>query len=120
MPFSETLKSIVESVEGGLGAIIMADDGIAIDEYFLDDAGMDLNLMAVEYASLLKEVKRTAEVLKTGGLEEMTVNTGRSQIIVRIVNDDLFIALILGQDGNYGKGRYLLRREVFGLRERLS
>lgn len=120
MPFSETLKSIVESVEGGLGAIIMADDGIAIDEYFLDDAGMDLNLMAVEYASLLKEVKRTAEVLKTGGLEEVAVNTGRSHVILRIIDDELFIALILGQDGNFGKGRYLLRREAFGLRERLS
>ena len=120
MPFSETLKSIVESVEGSLGAIIMADDGIAIDEYFLDDTGMDLNLLAVEYAALLREVKRTAEVLKTGELEEMAVNTGRSQVIVRIIGDDLFIALILGQDGNYGKGRYLLRREAFGLRERLS
>ncbi|GLI37051.1 roadblock/LC7 domain-containing protein [Geobacter hydrogenophilus] len=120
MPFSETLKSIVESVEGGLGAIIMADDGIAIDEYFLDGAGMDLNLMAVEYASLLKEVKRTADVLKTGMLEELAVNTGQSRVIVRIINDELFIALILGRDGNYGKGRYLLRREVSGLRERLS
>lgn len=120
MPFSETLKSIVESVEGGLGAVIMADDGIAIDEYLLDGSGMDLNLMAVEYASLLKEVKRTADVLKTGALEEMAVNTGRSQVIVRTINDELFIALILGQDGNCGKGRYLLRREVFGLRERLS
>lgn len=120
MPFSETLKSIVESAEGSLGAIIMAEDGIAIDEYFLDDAGMDLNLMAVEYAALLREMKRTAEVLKAGGLEEVTVNTARSQVIVRIISDDLFIALILGQDGNHGKGRYLLRREAFGLRERLS
>ncbi len=120
MPFRETLKGIVESVEGGLGVTIMGYDGIAIDEYFLENVGVDLHLMAVEYASLLKEVKRTAEVLKSGGLEELAVNTGRVRVIVRVINDDLFIALTLDHDGNYGKGRFLLRREVHALRENLS
>lgn len=120
MPFRDTLKGVLESVEGGLGVIIMGYDGIAIDEYFLDNAGLDLNLMTVEYASLIKDVRHTADILKVGGLEEMTVNTARSRVIMRTINDDLFLALILSPDGNYGKGRYLLRREAFGLNERLS
>lgn len=120
MPFRETLKGIVESVEGGLGVIIMGYDGIAIDEYFLEGAGMDLNLLAVEYASLLKDVKHTADILKAGGLEEMAVNTAQSCVIMRTINDDLFLALILSRNGNYGKGRYLLRREAYGLNDSLS
>ncbi|QSV44678.1 roadblock/LC7 domain-containing protein [Geobacter benzoatilyticus] len=120
MPFRDTLKGIVESVEGGLGVIIMGYDGIAIDEYFLDNAGLDLNLMTVEYSSLLKDVRHTADILKAGGLEEMAVNTARSRVIMRTINDDLFLALILSHDGNYGKGRYLLRRDAYGLNDRLS
>ncbi|RNC69852.1 MAG: roadblock/LC7 domain-containing protein [Desulfuromonadales bacterium] len=120
MPFRETLKGIVESVEGGLGAVIMGYDGIAIDEYIRNDETMDLHLMAVEYATIMKEVCRTVEVLKTGEMEEMTVNTGRSRVIVRIINDAFFLLLTLAPEGNYGKGRYLLRRDALALRDSLS
>lgn len=120
MPFRETLRGIVEYVEGGLGATIMGYDGIAIDEYLKEDAGMDLHLMAVEYATVVKEVKRAADVLATGAIEELTVNTAACRVIVRIINDDFFLILSLAQDGNCGKGRYLLRREAPALRESLS
>jgi predicted regulator of Ras-like GTPase activity (Roadblock/LC7/MglB family) len=33
MPFKGILKSLVEQVEGGQGAVIMGYDGIPIDEY---------------------------------------------------------------------------------------
>ncbi|AJE02907.1 roadblock/LC7 domain-containing protein [Geobacter pickeringii] len=120
MPFREALKGIVESVEGGLGAVIMGYDGIAIEQYHRDDTGMDLNLMAVEYATVIKEVKRTVEVLDTGEMEEVSVNTGQTRIIVRAINDDLFLLLTLHHDGNYGKGRYLLRRAAPEFRVTLS
>lgn len=120
MPFSQTLRGIVEDVEGGLGAVIMAYDGIAIDEYLKEDTGMDLHLMAVEYATVLKEVKRTVEVLGTGEMEEMTVNTERTTVVVRVIDEDLFLFLALDRDGNHGKGRYLLRREAPELRASLS
>lgn len=120
MPFREALKGIVESVEGGLGAVIMGYDGIAIEQYLRDDTGMDLNLMAVEYATVIKEVKRTVEVLDTGEMEEVSVNTGQTRIIVRAINDDLFLVLTLHRDGNYGKGRYLLRRAAPEFRASLS
>lgn len=120
MPFRETLRGIVEDVEGGLGAVIMGYDGIAIDEYLKQDAGIDLHLLAVEYATVMKEVRRTVEVLGTGDMEEMTVNTGRTTVVVRILGEDLFLFLALDRDGNHGKGRYLLRREAPGLAASLS
>ncbi|WP_298271298.1 roadblock/LC7 domain-containing protein [Geobacter sp.] len=120
MPFRETLKELVESVDGGLGAVIMGYDGIAIDQFLVDDAGMDLHLMAVEYATVIREVKRTVDVLGTGDMEEVTVNTGQTRIIVRTINDDLFLLLTLHHDGNCGKGRYLLRRAAPLLHDSLS
>ena len=40
--------------------------------------------------------------------------------VVRGVSDDFFVALVMEADGNYGKGRYLLKRDVWKLREALQ
>ena len=120
MSFRETLKELVEEVEGGLGAILMGYDGIAIDEYILAGSDFDISLLAVEYATLMKEIRRTVEVLQSGDFEELAVATGELRVVVRVVNDEFFVVLIIDRDGNYGKGRYLLRRSVPGLRAALS
>lgn len=120
MPFKETLQTVVENVGGGVGAVIMGYDGIEIDAYIREDGCLDLQLLAVEYATVLKEVKKTVEVLKSGDMEEVTVATGLYRVLVRAINDEFFVVLILTNDGNYGKGRYLLKREVPALLEGLQ
>ena len=109
MSFRTTLKDIVETTEGGLAAVLMGFDGIAIEEYLKEDPGYDLQLLAVEYATLLKEIRRTVELLRTGSLEEVSITTELARTIVRPVGQDFFLALVLRCDGNFGKGRYLLR-----------
>ena len=121
MSFRDIIKDIVEQVDGGIGAVILGYDGIAIDEYLKEhDENFDIQLLAVEYATLLKEVKRTVEVLKTGEMEEVNIGTGKSCIIIRVINDEFFIVLALRSDGNFGKGRYLLKRYLPDLRTRLQ
>jgi predicted regulator of Ras-like GTPase activity (Roadblock/LC7/MglB family) len=112
------LQEIVEKVGGGVGALIMGYDGIAIEEYILA-SDFDVQLMAVEYVNVMKEVKRSLDVLKTGDLEEILISTEQSRIIIRSICEDYFIMLTLNGDGNYGKGRYLLKREIPRLREEL-
>ena len=112
MSFKECLREIVENVSGGVGAVIMGYDGIAIDEYLPETGPFDLQLMAVEYANLLKEIKRTVDVLKTGDMEEVSVTTASARVLFRVINDEFFLALVITADGNYGKGRFLLRREA--------
>jgi predicted regulator of Ras-like GTPase activity (Roadblock/LC7/MglB family) len=111
MDLKKTLKAIVDNVGGGIGAVIMGYDGIPIEEYILDGI-IDVQVVAVEYVNVMKEVKRTIEVLKTGEMEEILITTGESRIIIRSICDDFFIMLALDGDGNYGKGRYLLKRET--------
>lgn len=113
-----SLQGIVEKVGGGVGALIMGYDGIPIEEYILASA-FDVQLMAVEYVNVMKEVKRSIDVLKTGELEEILISTELSRIIIRSICEDYFIMLTLNGDGNYGKGRYLLKREIPQLREEL-
>ena len=112
MSFREILKGLVYNVAGGQGAVIMGYDGIPIDEFIREDVPLDVQLLSVEYATLLKEIKRTIDVLKTGEMEEISITTGLSRVLVRPVTQDFFIVLVLDKEGNFGKGRYLLKREA--------
>ena len=115
--FSKILKRIVEETGGGVGAVLMGYDGIAIDQFFSPDEDIDLHMVVVEYSNVLKEIRKTAEILS---LEEITIRTDRFIIVIRMLNEEYFVALIIGRDGNFGKGRYLLTREGFRLIEALS
>jgi len=118
--FAEVLQGIVEGTGGARGAILMGYDGIAIDQHFKRSEGVDLSLIAVEYSNVLKEIRRTAEILDTGAMEEVAVKTENLMVIIRTLTSDYFIALVMDRDGNFGKGRYLLVREAPRLREALA
>lgn len=120
MSLRDSLNSIVQSVEGSLAAIIMAYDGIPIDEVAVEQSEFDMQLLTVEYATVLKEIKRAVEVIKMGDLEEVSISTSCTCIVVRVLNDDLFSALILSRGGNIGKGRYMLKLKSFEMLRELS
>ena len=110
--FAELLRNIVEKTEGGVGAVLMGYDGIAIDQYFYPVDDVDLQLVSVEYANILKEIRNTIEVLSTGAMEEVSVKTSRFHVILRALGPEYFVALTVRADGNFGKGRYLLMKDA--------
>lgn len=109
MSLKDILAGITRRVEGCRAVVVMASDGIPIDEVVVDREGLDLQLLTVEYASILKEVKRVMELLKVGSTQELCVTSDRVLILVRVLSEDLFVIQLLDRDGNLGKGRYLLR-----------
>lgn len=120
MSLRDTLTEIVKNVEGGIAAIIMAYDGIPIDEVVVTQTEFDLQLLTVEYATVLKEIKRAVEVIKVGEMEEVSIATGQVRVAMRVLNDELFLVLVMSKDGNFGKGRYLLRIKSPELIEELA
>jgi len=116
--FERILQDIVEEADG-YSAVLMGYDGLAVAQYDRPCEAGDLNLFAVEYANVLKEMKDAVAILNTGDIEEVTVRTERFQVIIRALNEDYFVILTMACNGNYGKGRYLLSREAFRLREEL-
>ncbi|ABA89369.1 GTPase-activating protein, putative [Syntrophotalea carbinolica DSM 2380] len=118
--FKNILQDIVEQSGGGISSAVMGYDGIAIDQYEKPCEGIDLQLIAVEYANVLKEVKRTVEILETGDMEEVAIRTERFTVLIRALTDEYFVTLTLGRNGNFGKARYMLAKESFRLREALA
>lgn len=118
--FINILERIVEETGGGIGAVLMGYDGIAVDQYFAAGEQLDLQMIAVEYANVLKEIRKTAEILNVGDMEEVSIKTERFHIVVRIITSEYFVAMALRRDGNFGKARYLLTRETGNLIAALS
>ncbi len=120
MSLRSSLNTILNSVDGTLAAVVMAYDGIPIDEISVEQSEFDMQLLSVEYASVLKEIKRAVEVIKAGDLEEVSIATTQTRVVVRVLNNDLFAALIMKHDGNFGKGRYLLKLKSYEIARELS
>lgn len=107
--FNEVVSEIVESVSGGRAAVIMARDGIPIADYAKSGETLDIQTVGIEYTNVLDEIKKASEVLQAGKFEELTVNSESLLLVIRLITDEYFIALAMTPEGNYGKGRYLLR-----------
>ena len=112
------LDTIVGGVTGGQAAVLMDFDGIPIDVYGHNDE-TDAETLGMELSVVLKEIRKVAQQLEAGATEEVTVRTERFTTVVRIIDDNYFLALALTPEGNLGKARYLLRLYAPKLREEL-
>lgn len=120
MSYKDYLKSLAERVDGSLATIIMGYDGIPIDEYFVQATPFDLQLLVVEYANLLRDIRKTVDLLENGNMQEVSIASDKLRVLVRVISEEFFLVLVLAADGNYGKGRYLLSREALKLRDELK
>jgi predicted regulator of Ras-like GTPase activity (Roadblock/LC7/MglB family) len=107
--FNSRLENAVTGVAGSYAAILMGFDGIAVDSYVADGSDTDIETIGMEFSVLLNEVRKAASQLDAGSAREMTIRTEKISTILRSVNEDYFVAITLGPDGNLGKARYLLR-----------
>jgi predicted regulator of Ras-like GTPase activity (Roadblock/LC7/MglB family) len=110
MSFRAHLESVVNQVDGALACSVMGFDGISVETFQRDEAGeFELSGAWVEYANLLTQLKNAADVLRTGVVTELSVNSEKVLTIIRMVSPEYFLVLALKAEGNYGKGRYVLR-----------
>lgn len=107
--FREMLQDLVERTDGATAGLLMASDGIAIDQYSKVEGPFDVESVGMEYTVVLKGMQRAAEMLDTGATNEMSVKTERLTTVIRLLTDEYFVALTLEPGGNVGKARYLLR-----------
>jgi predicted regulator of Ras-like GTPase activity (Roadblock/LC7/MglB family) len=111
--FKEVIEEMIHRVEGARSILIIGMDGIIIDRaYRLEPVDDDLNydLVAAEYTSLLKTAIRTAEDVEIGGLQELNVFTERYNFLLKMITEDYFVMVILDLGGNFGRGRYEIRK----------
>ena len=106
--FKEALAAVVEGTEGGMASTLMDFQGVAVESYVKGEF-FDIDTVGAEFSVVVKSIQRAAESLEAGGASEVAVLADKMITVIRVVNQDYFLAVTLKPDGNVGKARYLLR-----------
>lgn len=118
--FTNVLRDLVDSTEGGVAGLLMGFDGIAVDHYARDDGTSDVETVGMEYSVILKEIRKAAEMLEAGPAREVAVKAERMTTVIRVLNEEYFVAMTLKPEGNLGRARFLLRTRTDPLLDELS
>jgi predicted regulator of Ras-like GTPase activity (Roadblock/LC7/MglB family) len=107
--FQEALREIVDHTEGGVAGLIMDSEGIAVETYARPDAPFDITTIGIEFGVVLGSIKRAADSLEAGKPREVSIGTDKVVTLIRTLGETYFLAVAIRPDGNFGKGRYLMR-----------
>ena len=124
MSFASILRGIVEQCGGGLGAALMGSDGIAIEQVVAPRAAGaldadEVSTAGVEFGRILDEIRKASDALSGGAVTETVVVLSRFTLVFRSLDEETFLVLVLAPDGNLGKARYLMRRQLVALQKEL-
>jgi predicted regulator of Ras-like GTPase activity (Roadblock/LC7/MglB family) len=106
--FAETLKKVVDNVDGALAAVIMGLDGIPVETYVRNDR-VDVTTVGMEFSFIISQVRKAGDSLQVGSLEELSVKAQRLVLVCRMVSPQYFVAIAMSPEGNFGKARFLAR-----------
>ena len=109
--FRAALETIIENTDGAIGALIMGTDGIAVEKVLNPEAReANLDVAAAEFTSLVRNAQRTGTDTGLGTLRELVVNLEGAVVVMRLFTRDYFVVLALTPEGNFGRGRFELRK----------
>ncbi len=124
MSFQALLREIVEGCGGGIGAALMGNDGIPIEQVTASQAvanplAEDIATAGTEFGRILEEIRKASDAVAGGAVVETMIQLSRVMLIFRTVDEETFLVVALAADGNLGKARYLIRRQLLALRQEL-
>ncbi|MDH5676770.1 MAG: roadblock/LC7 domain-containing protein [Myxococcales bacterium] len=117
--FQELLQQVVDQTEGAFAGILMGFDGIPVETYAAAAEGANVETVGAEYSAVLAQVKQASEMLELGTTNEVSVRAENMTTIIRLLNEEYFVAVTVAPSGNMGKARYLLRIQAPKLLENL-
>ncbi len=109
--FKEVMRAAMSNTEGSLGVVIMGMDGILVERVWQEGVeSVNPEIAVAEYTTLMRGARRMNIDSGFGSLLEMTVSSEKAIFVLHSVGEDYFLAMILKPEGNFGRGRYELRR----------
>ena len=111
MNFTDVLKETVDRVDGAVSAMIIAADGIPVEEY-TGERLIDLTGLGAEASAMIRDIGLAAENLGLGEAREFSIISDKCGIIIRKINNEYYLALVIKPEGNFGKGRFVLKTAV--------
>jgi predicted regulator of Ras-like GTPase activity (Roadblock/LC7/MglB family) len=121
LSFEETLRAIVDRIDGAVGAVIMGLDGISVARVDARPGVVDIDVAAAEYTALLRKSMRTMEDdASLGEMRELVVVSDRLAFLITLITREYFLLLVLESPGGLGRARFELRKAQLKLEEEFS
>jgi predicted regulator of Ras-like GTPase activity (Roadblock/LC7/MglB family) len=111
MDFKAALQEMVSNVDGSIGAGLVGLDGLVIDQVSVK-ADFDITVAGAEYATIIKNALKASQNFGLGKTSEIMISTEKASMIMMTVGSDYFATLALGLDGNLGRGRLELKKQI--------
>lgn len=118
MSFVERLRRISNNLEDILGVALVGMDGVMVEGHKRDSL-LDLEVLAAETSTLMRHVQAVGESIQFGEGQELSILASSGVILMRRVSPEYFLLMVVSSEGNFGKARFLLRREAAGLEKEL-
>lgn len=118
MSFVESLRRVTNNLKDSKGIALVGMDGIVVEEHKKDPT-LDLQSLGAEYSSMMREVQKTSAALQMGDAREVSVLTDKAIVITRQISPEYFLVLVVESEGNFGKGRFLMRKEIASIEKEL-
>ena len=116
--FQDVLRRITERVEGAKAVSLVGVDGIPIDSYGTME-GFTVESVAAELGAFVKAAQSPSSASQSGTVQQLAVVTDRVIMILSRVTEEYYLLLLLSREGNFGRGRFELRRAALSLEKEL-
>ncbi len=118
MDFQTTLDSLLERIQGSVGALLLDPQGIPL-ALARRDTTLDLEEIGVRYSLLLGEVLRLSDRREQGILRRLIVEMEKATLLIFTLHRGFSLFLLLAPDGEVGRGIFEARKAVFTLNQQM-
>src|SRR3990167_5241591 len=109
MNLNAVLKEMVDDIDYGLAGIIISRDGIAVQNYIKSERFSDTETFAVEYSMIVDCIKKSSDSLNIGSIDEVVISASNFTTLIRLINQDYFILLVIVSDALAGRAKFILK-----------
>jgi predicted regulator of Ras-like GTPase activity (Roadblock/LC7/MglB family) len=114
--FQDALRRIAERVEGTRAVSLVGVDGIPIDTYGPGES-VSIESVAAEMGSFVKSSQPAESGV--GPVQQLCLVTEGGKAILSRVTEEYYLLLLLSREGNFGRGRFELRKAALALEKEL-
>lgn len=110
--FREHIQKLIDRLDGGIAGVLMGFDGINVEAYAkpgFEGALSEVQTLAMEFAHLVAQARRTVQSLDAGTLQEVTLRTDTITLVVQVMTQEYFLACAMLPTASSGKARYLIK-----------
>lgn len=107
--FGQTLKQLVDKVDGARGAAVLNVDGLVIEAVDADGKGVDPDAALPEYGVIIRQLTEIGGAAGMGEVGEFTIEGKDRTTLLRRLSDAYVVALAVPPEAILGKARFYLR-----------